>query len=148
MRRWQRLRAQPERGAAAAVETAFILPLVLLIMLAVAAAGRVSNARDATEQAARAASRIASAERSPATATAAATGAAADELRRQGLSCVSINVAVNSDGLHARLGQDAAVTATVTCRVSLSELAFPGVPGDQTVTATFTSPVDPNRERS
>jgi Flp pilus assembly protein TadG len=146
--RWQRLRAHPERGAAAAVETAIILPLVLLIMLAVAAAGRVSNARDATEQAARAASRIASSERSPATATVAATGAAAEELRRQGLSCMSIDVAVNGQGLSAPLGQDAAVTATVTCRVSLSELAFPGVPGDQTVTATFTSPVDPNRERS
>jgi hypothetical protein len=39
------------------------------------------------------------------------------------------------------------VSATVTCTVSLSDLLVPGLPGSRTLTATFTSPLDPFRER-
>ena len=39
------------------------------------------------------------------------------------------------------------VTATVTCQVPLSDLLLPGMPGSRTLTATFTSPLDPFRGR-
>lgn len=115
--------------------------------MAVAAGGRVSNAADATDQAARAAARIASVERNPNLAQAAATDAARAALKSGGLACAAVTVTVNTDGLSTPLGQPSTVTATVSCQVKLAELAFPGVPGDRAVTASFTSPVDPNRER-
>lgn len=148
MMRLRPLLTDPERGSGPAVSAAILMPLFALVLLAVAAGGRVSNAADATDQAARAAARIASIQRDPNLAGPAATDAARTALSSEGLSCGSVTVSVDTDGLVAPLGQAATVTATVSCQVELSELAFPGIPGDRTVTATFTSPVDPNRERS
>lgn len=147
MTRLRSLLTHPEQGSGPAVSAAILMPVFALVLLAVAAGGRVSNASDATDQAARAAARIASIERDPNTAEAAATDAAQATLASRGLSCGAVTVAVNIDGLLSPLGQPSTVTATVSCDVKLSELAFPGLPGDRTVTATFTSPVDPNRER-
>ncbi len=147
MTRLRFLLTHPEQGSGPAVSAAILMPVFALVLLAVAAAGRLSNASDATDQAARAAARIASIERDPNTAEAAATDAARATLASRGLSCGAVTVAVNLDGLLSPLGQPSTVTATVSCDVTLSELAFPGLPGDRTVTATFTSPVDPNRER-
>jgi Flp pilus assembly protein TadG len=137
------LLARPEQGSGPAVSAAILMPVFALVLLAVAAGGRVSNASDATDQAAR----IASIQRDPNTAESAATDAARSALRSRGLSCGAVTVAVNTDGLRSPLGQPSTVTATVSCQVKLAELAFPGIPGDRTVTATFTSPVDQNRER-
>ena len=41
----------------------------------------------------------------------------------------------------------AQVTATVTCKVDVADLAIPGLPGTRTITATASSPVDAYRER-
>jgi Flp pilus assembly protein TadG len=146
--RGRQLLTDPERGSGPAVSAAILMPLFALVLLAVAAGGRVSNAADATNQAARAAARIASIQRDPNLAETAATNAARATLDSKGLSCGTMTVAVDTDGLLRPLGQPATVTATVSCQVKLAALAFPGIPGDRTVTATFTSPVDPNRERS
>lgn len=147
MNRLHQLLAHPERGSGPAVSAAILMPVFALVLLAVAAGGRVSNAGDATDQAARAAARIASIHRDPNLADAAATDAARTALASEGLSCGAVTVSVDTAGLRAPLGQPSTVTATVSCQVALDELAFPGIPGDRTVTATFTSPVDPNRER-
>ena len=142
-----RLLLDPERGSGPAVSAAILMPIFALVLMAVAAGGRVSNAADATDQAARAAARIASIQRDPNLAETAATTAAQTALASTGLSCGTVTVTVNTNGLRSPLGQPATVTATVACQVKLAELAFPGIPGDRTVTATFTSPIDPNRER-
>lgn len=148
MNRLQSLAARPESGGAPSTQAAQLFPVIMLVLLALVAGGRVSNAHDAADQAARAASRIASIQRDPVTAQATATTAATTELTSQGLHCGSIAVVVNTAGLSAPVGQPSTVTATVNCVTSLSDIAFPGIPGDRTITATFTSPVDPNRERS
>lgn len=148
MSRLHRLLTDPERGSGPAVSAAILMPVFALVLLAVAAGGRVSNASDATDQAARAAARIASIQRDPNLAETAATTAARTALESEGLSCGTVTVTVDTDGLRSPLGQPATVTAAVSCQVQLAELAFPGIPGDRTVTGTFTSPVDPNRERS
>ncbi len=145
---WKGLHGHPEDGGAPSTQAAQLLPVVLLVLLAVIAGGRVSNAHDAADQAARAAARIASIQRDPAAAQASSTTAASDEFAAQGLHCSAVAVNVDTAGLSAPLGQPSTVTATVNCQVSLSELAFPGIPGDRTLTASFTSPVDPNRERA
>jgi len=147
MTRLRQLLTQPEQGSGPAVSAAILMPLFALMLMAVAAGGRISNAADATDQAARAAARIASVERNPNLAQAVATDAARTALQSGGLACGTVTVTVNTDGLSTPLGQPSTVTATVSCQVKLAELAFPGIPGNRTVTATFTSPVDPNRER-
>lgn len=147
MSRVHRLLTEPERGSGPAVSAAILMPIFALVLLAVAASGRISNANDATDQAARAAARIASIQRDPNLAETAATTAAQAALASKGLSCGAVTVTVNTDGLRSPLGQPSTVTAKVSCQVKLAELAFPGLPGDHTVTATFTSPVDPSRER-
>ncbi len=144
--RW--LRAHPEDGGAPSTQAAMLFPVIMLVLVAVVAGGRVSNAHDAADQAARAASRIASIQRDPNLAQSASTGAATAELAAQGLHCATVTVTVDTAGLSAPLGQPATVSATVSCQVALSQLAFPGIPGDKVLTATFTSPVDPNRERA
>ncbi len=45
------------------------------------------------------------------------------------------------------VGLPAQVTATVTCRVPLSDLVVPGMPGSRLLRGIFTSPLDPFRER-
>ena len=141
------LREAPEHGGAPTTEAAQLLPVVLLVLVAIIAGGRVSNAHDAADQAARAAARIASVAREPVSARAAATSAATAAFEQQNVHCLGVNVDVRASGLTAALGTAGTVTTTVSCTVALSELAFPGIPGDRTLTASFTSLVDPNRER-
>ena len=145
--RWSALRTSPEHGGSPSTEAAQLLPVVLLVLVAVIAGGRVSNAHDAADQAARAAARIASIGRAPAVAQADATSAATAAFEAQNVRCLGVAVDVQTAGLTAALGQAGTVSATVSCTVALSELAFPGIPGDRTLTASFTSLVDPNRER-
>jgi hypothetical protein len=57
-------------------------------------------------------------------------------------------VLVNADAfIDSKPGQLGNVSATVICRVPLSDLVLPGTPGSRTLTATFTSPLDPFRGR-
>lgn len=44
-------------------------------------------------------------------------------------------------------GEPATVSATVTCRVQLSDLAIPGLPGSREITETVESPLDTYRMR-
>ena len=45
------------------------------------------------------------------------------------------------------VGLPAHVTAMVWCRVPLSDLLVPGMPGSRLLSYRFTSPLDPFRER-
>jgi Flp pilus assembly protein TadG len=145
--RWAGLRTAPEHGGAPTTEAAQLMPVVLLVLVAVVAGGRVSNAHDAADQAARAAARIASVARTPGIARTDAISAATAAFEAQNVHCTGVTVDVSTAGLTAAVGQAGAITTTVNCTVALSELAFPGIPGDRTLTASFTSVVDPNRER-
>jgi hypothetical protein len=106
----------------------------MLIVLA-AVAGRTAIAQNAVDLAAHEAARTASLAR---TAT----------LDAQGLDCGdSLDVAVDTSGFGAELGEPATVTATVSCTVSFADLVMPGVPGGKTVVATYVSPLDRYRSR-
>jgi hypothetical protein len=39
------------------------------------------------------------------------------------------------------------VSVTITCEVSLTDIALPGLPGSRVLTTTFVSPIDIFRER-
>jgi hypothetical protein len=45
------------------------------------------------------------------------------------------------------VGETATVSVTVHCRLDLSDLSVPGVPGSRLIEATMTSPIDTWRER-
>ena len=133
-----RARLRGDRGYAP-VELAPVAIVFLIFLGLLITAGRTTLARLAVSAAARDAARQASISRTPAAAQAAA-------LRGDGQDCAP-SVTVNTSGFAVPAGQPAQVSATVTCTVRLSDLAVPGLPGSRTLTATFTSPLDPFRAR-
>ena len=141
----RRLRfARDERGSVA-LELAILAPALLLLLGALVFAGRVQTSSASVEQAARAAARDASLARTADAARATAFASAERELNNS--DCVSTDVAVDTAGFAAPIGTDAAITVTVTCTVSLADLAIPGLPGTHTMAGQATSPIDRYRTR-
>ncbi len=134
-----------DRGSAA-LELAALAPVLLALVGLVIAAGRTSIAQGSVDAAARDAARQASIALTPQAALAVGRASASEALRADGLDCRP-SVSVDTAGFDVPAGQPAAVSATVTCAVPLSNLALPGLPGHQTLTATFTSPLDVYRSR-
>jgi Flp pilus assembly protein TadG len=130
----------------AALELVILAPVILFFLGLVIAAGRTSVAQGSVAAAARDAARQASISLTPAAAETAALSSAQAALGQDGLNCDPV-VRVNVAGFGVPVGEPATVQATVTCRVSLSNLLVPGMPGSRTLRATFTSPLDPYRGR-
>lgn len=141
-----RRRRVPGDGGYAPIELAPVALCLLLFLGLIIAAGRTTSALLAVHDAARDAARQASIARTPQAAQAAAQQSALSALQNDGLDC-SPTVTVNTSGFSVPVGEPAQVSATVTCNVRLSDLAVPGLPGSRTLTATFTSPLDPYRAR-
>jgi Flp pilus assembly protein TadG len=135
-------RLDDDRGAFAALELTILVPFVVVMLLLVVGFGRVSRGRQLVDQAAQAASRAASLSVSPAAASTAAHDAAAQTLTDGGMSCVSMNLELDTSQFHAG-GQ---VVARLTCRTDLSSLAMAGLPGAVTLTSSSTSPLETYRQ--
>ncbi|GAA5029613.1 TadE/TadG family type IV pilus assembly protein [Actinopolymorpha pittospori] len=146
MRRRLVARRDRERGSEA-IEAAIGVPAFLLFIAMIIAAGRFAIAHQAVQAAAADAARAASISRTQGAADSAATSGASSSLANQKLQCVSKKVSVDTSGFAAPVGTPATVTATVTCVVNLSDVAIPGLPGHQTISATMASPLDTYRER-
>jgi Flp pilus assembly protein TadG len=142
-----RRRPGSERGNAA-LELIILAPVILALIGLVIAAGRTSVAQSSVDAAARDAARQASISLTPAAAKRAAMATAYAALRADGLGCRPAVTLELAEGFGAPLGQPAQVSASVTCTVRLSDLLVPGVPGASTLTARFTSPIDPYRARA
>lgn len=136
-----------ERGSIA-VEFAILVPAFLLLIAVAGVIGRQTVAQTAIEGAAHDAARAASISRTEATAQRRGQDAAKGVLSTQGLHCDPAVVTVDTGQFARPVGQAAAVTATVSCSVSFSDIAIPGMPGNRTLSATFTSPLDVYRSRS
>jgi Flp pilus assembly protein TadG len=142
-------RPSRERGNAA-LELVILAPVLLFLLGLLIAAGRTSIAQGSVQAAARDAARQASISRTPAAAQAAALASARLALSQDAIDCtpvVTVDTGGPDTGFGAPVGVPAQVTARVTCQVSLSDLLVPGMPGSRTLTATFTSPLDPFRAR-
>jgi Flp pilus assembly protein TadG len=133
-----------DRGSVT-LELVIFGPALIITLLFVIGAGRIAQAHQAVEAAARDAARQASIARDPATARANATTSAQAALSREGLSCQA-QVSVDTSGFARPLGAPATVTARVACTVRLTDIALAGVP-TTTVSSRFTSPIDPFRGR-
>jgi Flp pilus assembly protein TadG len=133
-------RCRDDRGEGAldisVMAALFFVPVLLLLIYA----GRMNSAHAAVESAARHSARTISIARDADTAIGVAEDDAAVTVRLGSSMCQSMDF----DPVVA----DGAVTVTVTCQVSLSELALLPVPGTTTVQATATEVVDRHREGS
>lgn len=130
----------------AALELVVLAPVLLFLLGLVIAAGRTSIAQGSVDAAARDAARQASISLTPQAAQAAALSSASAALSQDGLDCDPV-VTVDTSEFSVPVGEPATVSATVSCTVRLSDLLVPGLPGSETLTSTFTSPLDPYRER-
>ncbi len=132
-----RSRCHGEEGGAA-IELALVTPLLLLFMLMVVGFGRLADARLEVNDAASQAARAASIARDPGTASAAAHRTAMASLAGHRLTCQPVAITVDTSAFRPG-GQ---VTASITCTVSLTDLAPLPLPGEETVQASATSPID------
>lgn len=130
------------------VEVAVLLPAFLLLLVLATAVGRVSVAHGAVTVAAHDAARAASISRDMPTAAEQAVEVAGTTLAAQGLTCETLHVDPEVSGFAEPVGQPAHVTVTVSCQVSLTDLATFGPLESRLVAATFTSPIDTWRHRS
>jgi Flp pilus assembly protein TadG len=140
-------RARRGDAGSTTIELAIVAPAVLAMFALVVIGGRVNLARQVMEASAFDAARTASLARTAGDARNQAAAAGNATLNSQGMSCVSTNVIVDVSGFGTAVGQPATVTATVTCRASMSDVALPGLPGSFNLRAEFTSPLDTYRTR-
>lgn len=137
----------PQRGSAT-TELAVVAPGLLMIIALLVMGGRITIAGGSVEHAAAEAARAASIARTASDAVAAGTAAAQRSLEQQGLSCVGAPaITINAQEFVRPPGEPAAVSATVTCEVQLSDITIPVVPGSRTITETVQSPLDTYRMR-
>ncbi|WP_329522171.1 TadE/TadG family type IV pilus assembly protein [Spirillospora sp. NBC_01491] len=137
----------PAREAGnAVVEMAILAPLFVTFLAGLLVAMRIQHGGAVVSQAAADAARHASIARTAAQARTEATTGALSTLRDRGLHCTP-DVALDLSGFARPTGQNATVTAKVTCAVRLADIALPGLPGSRTVTKTHRSPIDPYRGR-
>lgn len=138
--------ARRDRGSVS-VEVAVLLPAFLLLIVLATMVGRLAVATNAITVAAHDAARAASISRDRDTAEQRADTVATETLAAQGLHCRRLQVRSDTSQFSLPVGTPATVRVTVTCEVSFADIAFAGLPGTRTVSATFVSPVDTWRGR-
>jgi Flp pilus assembly protein TadG len=141
------MRLRRERGSVS-VEMAILAPVFALLLFSSIWFGRISIALDAIDVAAHDAARAASISRTASSASANAETAANQALSQQGLDCVNgPDIQPDTSGF-GQSGVDLEfVSVTITCDVSFTDIAFPGLPNTWTVQSTFISPIDVFREQ-
>jgi len=135
-----------ERGSAS-IEAAVAVPAFALFVGLIIFGGRTATTHQSVETAAADAARAASIERTSSLGRAAAIDAATTSLSNQGVHCLDIYVTIDSSQFSRTVGEIATVSVTVECRLDLSDLSVPGVPGSRLIKATASSPIDTWRER-
>jgi Flp pilus assembly protein TadG len=135
-----------ERGSAA-IEATIGVPAFALFVGLIIFGGRTATTHEALQTAAAAGARSASIARDAQTARSDARQAALASVANQKISCSDVNVTVNTTDFNKQPGVPGLVDVTVSCRLNLSDLAVPGVPGSRVMRATMSSPIDTWRER-
>lgn len=135
-----------ERGSAA-LEAAIGVPAFALFVGLVIFGGRTATTHQALQSAAADAARSASLARNADSVQADAREAATSSITNQKIGCSAIDVAVDTSDFDKQPGVPGSVNVTVSCRLDLSDLAVPGVPGSRVMHATMSSPIDTWRER-
>jgi Flp pilus assembly protein TadG len=140
------MRRRDERGSAA-IEAAIGVPAFALFVGLIIFGGRTASTHEALQSAAAEGARSASLARDAQTARTAAREAAIASITNQQIGCSGIDVTVDTADFNKQPGVPGSVDVTVACRLDLSDLAVPGVPGSRIMRATMSSPIDTWRER-
>ena len=140
------MRTRNDRGSAS-LEAAVGLPAFALFVGLIIFGGRTAVTHQAVESAAADAARSASIARSSTQAQSDAQDAARASLANQQIDCLSVDVSVDTSDFSLPVGEAGAVSVAVQCRLDLSDLSVPGVPGNRVIEATMSSPLDTWRER-
>jgi Flp pilus assembly protein TadG len=135
-----------ERGSAA-IEAAIGVPAFALFVGLTIFGGRTATTHEALQSAAADAARSASLARNAEVARVDAREAATSSIANQKIGCAAIDVDVDTSDFNKQPGVPGSVNVTVSCRLDLSDLAVPGVPGSRVMRATMSSPIDTWRER-
>lgn len=133
-------------AGSATLELVALTPALLALVMLTIAAGRLTHSEALVDGAARDAARAASLERSVESARDAAEDAVAASLGDHSVTCRSMGVDVTGD-YSTPVGTPASVRVVVGCRVALSDVALPGLPGAKTLRAEYTSVIDTYRGR-
>ena len=128
----------PGEAGTVAVEAAIVAPALVVLMLLVVFAGRVSEADGNVERAASEGARAASLHQNPTAAREAAIDTASANLAASGTKCASIETVVDTSDLQP----GGRVTVDVTCIASMADVALLGVPGTRTFRAHAVEVVD------
>jgi Flp pilus assembly protein TadG len=136
-----------DQVGSASIEAVVAVPAFALLVGLIIFGGRTATTHQSVQTAAADGARVASLERTSSSARTAALTAATTSLRNQGVDCLDIDVTIRAGQFARAVGQDATVSVTVACRLDLSDLSVPGVPGSRLVTATMISPIDTWRQR-
>jgi Flp pilus assembly protein TadG len=127
-----------DRGSVAAEVTLVAPFLVMLLVFVAVVIHRGVDARVRLNDAAHQAARAASIERTTARAAAAAESTAATALASAGVVCQSLSVDTATGGLTP----GGTVTVTISCTVDFGDALVLGVPGQKSLSATASEPVD------
>ncbi|MBC3841770.1 pilus assembly protein [Streptacidiphilus sp. 4-A2] len=134
-------RVGAERGSVA-IEAAILVPVFIVLVGLIVAAGRVRTADGVVAEATRDAARAASmTQGDPVTA---GQQAAQATLGGQGFNCPPAQIISHPGG---GAGQEGTVTATINCQVPLADLLVRGLPGSAPVKYSFTAVIDTYRSQ-
>ena len=120
-----------------AVELVILIPILMLVLMLVVAAGRLVSLEGQVQAAARDAVRSATLERDRGSAEAAATASVEASLPD--------SVTCEPATLEGTFDANKVITVEVSCQVSWSDLSSLGLPGTKTVTASSSAPLDQYR---
>lgn len=140
------MRPRDERGSAA-IEAAIGVPAFALFVGLIIFGGRTASTHQALQSAAADGARSASLARDAQTAQSEARETAVASIANQKIGCSGVVVAVDTTDFNKAPGVPGSVDVTVSCRLDLSDLALPGVPGSRVLSSTMSSPIDTWRER-
>ena len=129
-----------ESGSATA-ELVVLAPVLAAILLFLVGLGRIGLASSQVHDAVRAGLQAGVVASSPAAAASAARAAALDTLSGDHIACASPDVSVDV----SRFVPGGQLRVQLSCTVSLSDVALPGVPGSRTLQASLTAPVETYR---
>ena len=132
----------------ATTELVLIMPVLVLFLFLVVAAGRLTDAKSDVVSAASDAARAASLQTNGADAAVQAQNIAEDSVAGEGIECINgVDVALELRRRPGCFSPGATVEATVTCDVDLSDLALLAMPGTVTVTEHAWEPIDAYRSQ-
>ena len=129
---------QGDQRGSASTELTLLTPLLILLLLFLVLCGRLADTKLRINDVAHQAARAATLARTPNQAMAEARATADAALASAGVTCQSLTVSTDTQGMRP----GSTVTVDIACTVGLDDLTLLGVPGSRTFASSFSSPID------